>query len=33
MAEPGDEVLIPKGVTHSVRNRGTGTTRRLYGYG
>lgn len=30
---PGDEVFIPKGVTHSVRNHSAGTTRWLYGYG
>lgn len=33
LAQPGDEVLIPKDVTHSVRNRSAGTTRWLYGYG
>ncbi len=33
MAGPGDEVFIPRGVTHSVRNRSDGTTRWLYGYG
>jgi quercetin dioxygenase-like cupin family protein len=33
LAEPGDEVFIPRGVTHSVRNRADGTTRWLYGYG
>jgi mannose-6-phosphate isomerase-like protein (cupin superfamily) len=33
LAEPGDEVFIPKGATHSVRNRSAGTTRWLYGYG
>jgi quercetin dioxygenase-like cupin family protein len=33
LAEPGDEVFIPKGVTHSVRNRSARTTRWLYGYG
>ena len=33
LAEPGDEVFIPKGVTHCVRNRSDGTTRWLYGYG
>jgi quercetin dioxygenase-like cupin family protein len=33
LAEPGDEVFIPKGVTHSVRNRAGGITRWLYGYG
>jgi uncharacterized protein YdcH (DUF465 family)/mannose-6-phosphate isomerase-like protein (cupin superfamily) len=30
--EPGDELYIPRGVTHTVRNRHTGTTRWLYGY-
>lgn len=33
VAAPGDEVFIPRGVTHSVRNRSAGTTRWLYGYG
>lgn len=33
LAEPGDEVFIPKGAIHSVRNRSGGTTRWLYGYG
>lgn len=33
LAEPGDEVFIPRGITHSVRNRADGTTRWLYGYG
>lgn len=33
LAEPGDEMFIPQGVTHSVRNRSDGTTRWLYGYG
>ena len=33
LAEPGDEVFIPKGAIHSVRNRSDGTTRWLYGYG
>ena len=33
LAEPGDEVFIPKGAVHSVRNRSAGTTRWLYGYG
>ena len=31
-AEPGDEVFIPKGAVHSVRNLHDGTTRWLYGY-
>jgi len=30
--EPGDEVFIPKGALHSVRNIHSGTTRWLYGY-
>jgi mannose-6-phosphate isomerase-like protein (cupin superfamily) len=29
---PGDEVFIPKGAVHSVRNVYSGTTRWLYGY-
>lgn len=33
LAEPGDEVFIPRCVVHSVRNRSDGTTRWLYGYG
>ena len=28
----GEEVLIPAGVIHSVRNRGSTTSRWLYGY-
>jgi mannose-6-phosphate isomerase-like protein (cupin superfamily) len=32
VAGPGDEVFIPKGAVHSVRNRQAGTTRWLYGY-
>jgi mannose-6-phosphate isomerase-like protein (cupin superfamily) len=28
----GEEILIPAGVLHSVRNRGTTTSRWLYGY-
>lgn len=28
----GEEVLIPAGVTHSVRNLGDGLSRWLYGY-
>lgn len=32
VAEPGDEVFIPKGATHSVTNIHSGTTRWLYGY-
>lgn len=28
----GEELLIPKGALHSVRNRGTTTARWLYGY-
>lgn len=31
-AEPGDEIFIPKGACHSVRNIHSGTTRWLYGY-
>lgn len=31
-AEPGDEVFIPKGAVHSVRNLHDGTTRWLFGY-
>lgn len=30
--EPGDELYIPRGVHHAVRNPHTGTTRWLYGY-
>lgn len=33
IAEPGDEVFIPRGANHSVRNIHHGTTRWLYGYG
>ncbi len=29
---PGDEVFIPKGARHSVRNVHHATTRWLYGY-
>jgi len=29
---PGDEVFIPKGAVHSVRNIHSGTTRWLFGY-
>lgn len=32
VAEPGDEVFIPEGASHSVRNIHHGTTRWLYGY-
>jgi mannose-6-phosphate isomerase-like protein (cupin superfamily) len=28
----GDELYIPSGVLHSVRNIGTATSRWLYGY-
>jgi quercetin dioxygenase-like cupin family protein len=28
----GEEILIPAGVLHSVRNRGKTTSRWLYGY-
>ncbi len=31
-AEPGDEVFIPRGAVHSVRNIHRGTTRWLFGY-
>ena len=30
--EPGDELYIPRGVKHTVRNLHAGTTRWLYGY-
>jgi hypothetical protein len=33
IAEPGDEVFIPRGAVHSVKNVHTATTRWLYGYG
>ncbi len=32
VAEPGDEVFIPKGALHSVRNVHAAATRWLYGY-
>lgn len=32
IAQPGDEVFIPKGVCHSVKNIATTTTHWLYGY-
>ena len=32
LAEPGDEVFIPKGVRHSVKNVFASTTHWLYGY-
>ena len=32
VAEPGDEVFIPRGAVHSVKNIHRGTTRWLYGY-
>lgn len=32
VAEPGDEVFIPKGVRHSVRNIHDDETHWLYGY-
>jgi quercetin dioxygenase-like cupin family protein len=32
VAEPGDEIFIPKGARHSVRNIHSDTTRWLYGY-
>ncbi len=31
--QPGDELLIPKGLLHSVHNIHRGTTRWLFGYG
>ncbi len=31
-AGPGDEVFIPRGAVHSVKNIHTGTTRWLFGY-
>jgi mannose-6-phosphate isomerase-like protein (cupin superfamily) len=30
--EPGDELFIPRGATHSVKNISPGTTRWLFGY-
>ena len=30
--KPGEEILIPKGVLHSVRNCGPAQSRWLYGY-
>ncbi|MDX1570368.1 MAG: cupin domain-containing protein [Xanthomonadales bacterium] len=32
VAEPGDEVFIPKGAEHSVENIHPTTTKWLYGY-
>jgi quercetin dioxygenase-like cupin family protein len=32
IARPGDEIFIPKGAIHSVKNIHTGTTHWLYGY-
>ena len=32
VAEPGDEVFIPRGAVHSVHNIHHGTTRWLFGY-
>ncbi len=32
IVEPGDEVFIPRGAVHSVRNVHQGMTRWLYGY-
>jgi quercetin dioxygenase-like cupin family protein len=32
VANPGDEVFIPKSVVHTVRNLAPTTTRWLYGY-
>jgi len=33
LAEPGDEIFIPKDVLHSVKNVSASTTHWLYGYG
>jgi len=32
VAEPGDEVFIPRGIRHSVKNIASSTTHWLYGY-
>jgi quercetin dioxygenase-like cupin family protein len=32
VAEEGDEVFIPKGAVHSLKNISSGTTKWLYGY-
>ena len=32
LAEPGDEIFIPRGAPHSVKNVSSGTTRWLFGY-
>jgi hypothetical protein len=32
VVQPGDEVFIPEGAVHSVKNIHTDTTRWLYGY-
>ncbi len=32
VVEPGDEVFIPKGAAHSVKNIHAGTTRWMFGY-
>ena len=32
IARPGDEVFIPRGAVHSVKNIHNGTSRWLYGY-
>jgi mannose-6-phosphate isomerase-like protein (cupin superfamily) len=32
VAEPGDEIFIPRGARHSVRNVYSSSTRWLYGY-
>ena len=32
IAEPGDEVYVPRGAIHSVHNIHHGTTRWLFGY-
>ena len=32
LADPGDEIFIPKNVSHSVANQSNGITRWLFGY-
>lgn len=32
MVDPGDEVFIPKGAVHSVKNSNNGITRWFFGY-
>jgi quercetin dioxygenase-like cupin family protein len=32
LAAPGDEVFLPKGILHSVKNVSSSTTHWLYGY-